>query len=395
MVFNSVMGTQLAPVPTGKATLYALLIGLFIPLISSLYPMKIVLSKTLTDALNYSTAKTKAVFIKIIHAKDFDRTPYIVFGCLSVTYGLAVYYFLPLALVSLNFSLLLTIFFLILIGMFIGLVLLALNLQRILEIFFVYFFLFYERTSTRLLVLKNMIAHKQRNRSTILIYALSVGFLIMIIVAYNLEIQNSTAITQLEQGHYLYFRMTNQGSLTPTLLETRLQAVDNLIDVLAYETWGTKEGIDVNGYDNLYASDHLKLIEMESNMYGVTPFFQQTLMNKYIKMEKSNTTTDLSITEQLYTARGTQGVGIPGYMRIRLALSPNNWKDTFSITLYTSKWNVFIKQRCIWSTKLFPGKNMISRQNDGFKSDILASMPTYRQLLGINTVNLSNYPFRL
>mmetsp|Transcript_21540 Transcript_21540/g.23966 ORF Transcript_21540/g.23966 Transcript_21540/m.23966 type:complete len:175 (+) Transcript_21540:450-974(+) len=118
MVFNSAMGTDLAPIPTIEAALYALSVGILIPLFASLYPMKVILSRNLTDALNYSTSKTKAVFIKIIHAKDFDKKPYIIFGTLSVVYGLSIYYLLPLALISLNFSLMLTIFFLILIGMF-------------------------------------------------------------------------------------------------------------------------------------------------------------------------------------------------------------------------------------------------------------------------------------
>lgn len=53
---------------------------------------------------------------------------YIMFGCLAIAYGLAVYYFLPLSLLSLNFSMILRIFFLILLGMLFGLALLSLNL---------------------------------------------------------------------------------------------------------------------------------------------------------------------------------------------------------------------------------------------------------------------------
>lgn len=395
LLFNAVMGTEMQPVPSVKASFYALAIGLIIPLLSSIYPMKIILSKTLTDALSYSSSKTKAVFVQIIHAKDFDRKPYIIFGVLSVVYGLSIYYFLPLSLISMNFSLLLAIFFLILIGMFVGLVLLALNLQRVLEIFFVYLFLFYERTSTRMLVLKNMIAHKQRNRSTILIYAMSVGFLIMIVVAYNLEIQNSTAITQLEQGHYLYFRMSTYGSLTADLVEAKLKPVEELIDYLAYETWGTKTGNDIEGYDNMLTSDHLQLIELKTNLYGITPFFEETLMKKYLKIDKENSTTDLSYSEQLYTARGVQGIGMPGYIRQRLDLSPNDWNETFRTSLYTSKWNVYMEQRCLWSTMLFPGKNMLSRANDEFGYDIVSSVPTYNQLLGIKSGDMKGHSFRL
>jgi hypothetical protein len=45
-----------------------------------------------------------------------------------VAYGLGIYYFLPLSMLSFNFSLILRIFFLILLGMLFGLTLLSLNL---------------------------------------------------------------------------------------------------------------------------------------------------------------------------------------------------------------------------------------------------------------------------
>lgn len=53
---------------------------------------------------------------------------YIVFGVIAVTYGLSIYYFLPLAMLSFNFALVLQIFFMILVGMLFGLSLLAFNL---------------------------------------------------------------------------------------------------------------------------------------------------------------------------------------------------------------------------------------------------------------------------
>lgn len=266
MLFNTAMGTSLTPLPTLKATAYALSIGIIIPILSSLYPMKIVLSKNLTDALSYSTSKTKAVLVKVVHAKDFDRMPYLVFGILSVVYGLSIYYLLPLALISMNFKLMLTIFFMILIGMFCGLVLLALNLQRILEIFFVYFFLFYERTSTRLLVLKNMIAHKPRNRTTILIYAMSVGFLIMIIVAINLELKNTAAIKELEAGHYLYAEVSTDSAIYPIYTEAVLEEVKEHIEYLGYETHSPEDTFLKLSYKQLISSDKLSLIELETSI---------------------------------------------------------------------------------------------------------------------------------
>ena len=54
-------------------------------------------------------------------------------ACLAV-FGFLIYYLLPLALLSLNLALFITIFFWILVGTFIGMVMLALNVEILLEV---------------------------------------------------------------------------------------------------------------------------------------------------------------------------------------------------------------------------------------------------------------------
>jgi hypothetical protein len=70
--------------------------------------------------------------------------------------------------------------------MFLGLVILAVNLQRMLEILLTHVLLCFEKKSMKRLVLNNLTAHKMRNRMTAIIYSLSIGFIIFIIVAYKL-----------------------------------------------------------------------------------------------------------------------------------------------------------------------------------------------------------------
>ena len=62
-------------------------------------------------------------------------------------------------------------------------------------------------------------------------------------------------------------------------------------------------------------------------------------------METQNSTTGLDKIEQLYTPRGMQGIGMPGYLRKRLGLHPSDWNNTLKTTLYTTNWNVFTIQR--------------------------------------------------
>ncbi len=80
----------------------------------------------------------------------------------------------------------LRIFFIILFGMLFGLSLLALNLERTLEIVLTNILIIYESHSMKMMVLKNLTAHKLRNRMTSIIYSLALGFIIFLIVCYNL-----------------------------------------------------------------------------------------------------------------------------------------------------------------------------------------------------------------
>lgn len=75
-------------------------------------------------------------------------------------FGVAVYYFLPLGLLSENFGIILMIFFSILLGMIFGLAMFANTLQGLLEHIFVYVFFFWEKESMRTLLLKNLSTHK-------------------------------------------------------------------------------------------------------------------------------------------------------------------------------------------------------------------------------------------
>lgn len=114
------------------------------------------------------------------------KLPYLIVGMIGSAAGITIYYVLPLSILTFNLGLLLEIFFLILVGMIFGLTLIALNLQRLLELAVVHTFLFLERKSMKMLILKNLSAHREANKLTSIIYSLTLGCIIFIIVAANL-----------------------------------------------------------------------------------------------------------------------------------------------------------------------------------------------------------------
>jgi hypothetical protein len=109
------------------AILQALLVGLLIPILSSILPIVRVLGQNLNDALNYSRSRVKGMYVEIMQKSKSNIVPYLIFGIITFLYGFGIYYLLPLSLLSLKLSLILQVFFFILMGLLLGLTLLASN----------------------------------------------------------------------------------------------------------------------------------------------------------------------------------------------------------------------------------------------------------------------------
>ena len=123
----------------------------------------------------------------------------------------------------------LAIFFAILLGMMAGLTILVSNLQGLLETLLVYILLFWESKSMRALLRKNLGAHKQRNFLTSIIYSLTLGCIIFLLVTANLEIQSIAATHEIENAD-IYLRGKHRDlvplNLDPILMKHKDQIKD-------------------------------------------------------------------------------------------------------------------------------------------------------------------------
>lgn len=179
MEFEWKLGLELEAKPSWSAVLSGVAVGLVIPSISAILPIRELLKQQLNIALDYTRSRANAVMIKILNPTKANNITWIIFGILSAGYAFFVYILLPQAMFSLDFGLLLKIFFLILIGMLLGLVLIASNLQFLIEILLTKFLFFWENFAIRILIRKNLIAHRLRNNITTIIYSLSLSFIIL------------------------------------------------------------------------------------------------------------------------------------------------------------------------------------------------------------------------
>ena len=119
---------DLTPIPSANATLQGVLLGLFIPIVSSIIPIQVALSKNLCESINNSRSKSQGQKVDISDAESFKRKlPYLLFGGIGTAAGITIYFVMPLAVLTADLGLLFEIFFLILVGMILGLALIALN----------------------------------------------------------------------------------------------------------------------------------------------------------------------------------------------------------------------------------------------------------------------------
>ena len=125
------------------------------------------------------------------------------------------------------------IFFLILIGMLFGLTVFATNLQGILERLLVYVFFFWEKKSMRALLRKNLAAHKQTNFLTSIIYALTLGCIIFLLVTASLEVESISSAKTLTSCDIM---LDSTMNINATLTDPILRLYKDQIKDFGYET---------------------------------------------------------------------------------------------------------------------------------------------------------------
>lgn len=189
---RSILPVEVPPRLTPDSIGYATLAGLAIPLVAAIAPMLNVLSQQLPDSLDVDRSRVEAIEVTIERNNGDVSWTVVGLGCALAAFGFLIYYLFPLALVNFNLTLLFYIFFAILLGLLFGLILLAVNFERIAEAAVSHaFFWWWESAAVFQLIGKNLTAHRRRNRKTTLMFSMSIGFIIFITVAFQLQITSN------------------------------------------------------------------------------------------------------------------------------------------------------------------------------------------------------------
>lgn len=154
------------------------ILGLLIPLIAAILPIWRAVSNSPSEAFSKLQNRNSAVQVTI--RRESARIPpgVLFVSIIAVVLGFSLYYLFPLALITLNATLLLFIFMLLLVSMLLGFCLLFMNLDRVFMLFAFYVGYFWETATVKRLVQTNFVAHRNRNRKTFLMYNLTIALII-------------------------------------------------------------------------------------------------------------------------------------------------------------------------------------------------------------------------
>lgn len=128
---------------TWDGILSGVTLGLLVPIVAGIGPVRAALGTNLKEALANQRSSSSHAVTYTIERTNGEGVSWaaMIVGLVLTLFGFAIYYLVPLALLSLNLSLFINIFFWILIGMICGLVQLSTNFEHLMEQAVVFIFL--------------------------------------------------------------------------------------------------------------------------------------------------------------------------------------------------------------------------------------------------------------
>ena len=316
IIFSDLIGYHIIPIISFNGWLRAIFVGFFVPLISSILPIKNALSKNLSDAINTDKSGPEIIEYKIERSEQSNiNHTILIIGFILILFGVGTYYLFPLSLITQNLSLLLFCFFALMVSMLIGLSLLSFNINHIIQkSLILLLFGWFESISVQHILYKNIIAHKRRNQKTYLMYSLSLGFILMIAVVYRVQINSIGLQILTYYGGKYFVQFPNNQIFRYQDIQNRFnQQIESI--TFKYKPYPYLEHKHIFAFDFSKIDKTLTKISMISPDY--TDIAQQSLFSF-----ADNRHSPLSINHNLYSAKGSQS-GIIGY-----TLRQNLYLDT-------------------------------------------------------------------
>lgn len=378
---KNIVDTELNLNYTNSSLLLAITVNFLSPILASIIPIRNILKKNIATSLNAMINKTIGIKFEIISLEKKETYSLITFGLVTFLYGASIYYFLPLSLLSLNFTIMGLILIWILLGIILGFIILSINIEMILQKILAYILMFPFKSYIRIITIKNLVAHRLKNRKITVMYSLSISIFLMTMVSlemildtlrkeslikngseillksYDGYLSNPERIKYLMNDLYNNNLIENFGYITPSLSDECFDAdiqIGNLGKNLYYNTY-------INGINSDYfpATQHVGL--------GI-----KSTMNYNNKSFNS-----LSPSEQLYLSGSKGRIGISALFDFQMNANVN--EDVFLKLDSQNKKMTFLTKPA-FLVDYAPGFVMNSQPIILLTRDSVVSIPFYTEL---------------
>lgn len=386
-LLSSVTETNLKLKQEFGSIVYALIMTNLVPLVAAFYPIKSVFRNSLAYSLNSNVSKTSGVKIEIFSAVKSEKNSLIIFGFLVFLYGISIYYFLPLSMLSMNWGLLLFILLWILLGMLTGLIILSINLEHIIQKTIVVLFFFWTHTANKILILKNLTAHRIRNRKTAIMYSLSVGFFILVDVGLKIELKTQELMSLQKTGSYYQITNINNAFMKPYQIFPSIYTMKklNLIEDVTFQT----PAFESVCYNSQTALSNLgKMDSYSIDLIGIPSNYFDATINDFLKVDQEDNL-DLNFSDKLYLPDNQAGMGISGIFTWEADI---NMKDNFFLNVKKDNKKMSLIFEPAYVLHSAPGVRMSAEPIARIKRSALVPIHTYIDLMNkcVNFLNNKN-----
>jgi ABC-type antimicrobial peptide transport system permease subunit len=357
--------------------LIAFSLNFLAPVIAAIFPIRNILKKNIATSINTMLNKTQGIKIEVISLQKKELTSMIIFGLITFIYGASIYYFLPLSLISMNFGMIGGIFLWILFGILLGFALLSRNIENFLQKILTYTFLFFTRSYTKLLILKNLAAHRIKNKKTSLMFSLSVGIFIMTSVGFDLILQSTKNMIILQNGSEIIV-YSDYGYFTPEEMAPSIMELykRKLIDSFSLYTVYLD---DICLDSKFYITNYGKTVKSRHNLLAINSGYFSATSETDLKISNQNSKyKSYSPSEQLYFSDFNGKVGISGILNYEFNANLNT---TMFLKLLNENQEMLFLSKPAFILDSAGGLSMNSQPSMPITREAVISFPLYLDML--------------
>ncbi|KAM9977271.1 hypothetical protein ACTFIR_011130 [Dictyostelium discoideum] len=281
---------------TVDSIVYSILLGFLIPMVSLILPIRKALSFSLGEQLDTSRSNISSSHQITTIDKDSTDSEYRKYlswiGLSLSALGIVGCILLPKLLLSGNFSSLLALLFGLLILVLVSSIFLMMNFHLIISKTLVYIITLidpFAKNIIRIILYKNLISHKKKNKSTMFMFGVSVSLIIIINCLYLIQVETANAnekqsfgsLLKIETGSFI----TREDLSNITLCLDRILDDENNDELDSYSL-RSMEFSEFSQPDDKksYVSDFARSVTLKSSLHAVGPTYFSEIMEDYFQV---------------------------------------------------------------------------------------------------------------